>query len=342
MPTDAEILNQISTILHPTPFGNLDPSVTYRGVKVPNWEYFVTHPSAIIDRLDSALSSANGLLNFVLSPVRSFVGAVLSPLFSLADAAFGLVSDFIQSVFHKAVDLAYSAGDTIGHAVDYVSGLARGFVNDAINLLRSEAGALGLYLQGVITGVVNEARSLYAGAISFAQRVEADATQYARDIVGAASSALSGLVDTVRRDAAAWFNDAKNLAAQGIQGASNLAQSLVSHAIDLAQRAVDDLRQWASIAIRDTVGAAKAAWDAVYRDVIEPVVGGFTHFLAVEWKAAKALLGVLEDAAGWIVFVTTHAVPEIESTLEMIDHVAHLGIDDVVVWGARYGARIVG
>lgn len=341
MPTISEILDGVFTKQNPTIFGYLPPSITYKGVRVPHWEFFVSRPDHPSSRIDSVLSSANGILNVVLSPVRSFVGAVLHPLFGLLDAAYDMVSDFIQSVFGRAIDLAYSVADTLQAGVNWAIDMAGVLAND----VRNSVVGLVQFVQGVleaaISAVKNEAETLYNQATDLARRVAADALGAATFALGLAQAGFTALVDAVRRDAVAWFNDAKNLAAQGLSDVRQWASDALNAAEAFSARALHDLQAWAEDAIRDAVGAFEALWSGIVRDVIDPIVHKLEDFLGNEWKAAKALLDVLEDAIGWIIWVTTHAIPEIEGVIDATRDAASLSPEQLVQRGARFVERLV-
>jgi phage-related protein len=125
-------------------------------IGVPTW----TQPpslSSIEDRIDSALSSANGILNFALGVVRGFVHAVLHPLFAFADLTIGWVYQVIHWVFDHISNLANQARNAVARLwQDTVSLISRS-VGDV-------AGAVG-GVTSFVTRTVETAINTLTGTV---------------------------------------------------------------------------------------------------------------------------------------------------------------------------------
>lgn len=312
----AEQWNEISWFLGPS-----QNVTTVNGLRIPRNHYPMDRWGAIEDRIDSALSSANGILNTILSPVRSFVRDVLHPVINIADKALGFAYDLIHLLLEDAVNLAYDAGNVIIGARDWAITVARSLVDTAQTVLTDALHNTANFLGAVIDTVRREAGQLVDGAINFAKQVEADVASYARTIVANAQSFLSGVIDTVRRDATNWFNDAKAIAAQGLSDVRQWAETGFGAVEHLVQHAYDDLRQWATTAIKALGDGLYDIYHFIRYDILDPLVGKVEDLIGAAGKDFAGLMHVLADAAEWLIFVTTHVIPEIKAAVEWaLDH----------------------
>lgn len=329
----AEEWNEISWFLGPS-----QTVTTTNGIRVPRNHYPMDRWGAVEDRIDSALSSANGILNVILSPVRAFVRDVLHPVINIADKALGFAYDLIADLLQDAINVALDAGSTIIGARDWAIFVGQGLVNDLRTALTGALSATQGFLSGIINGVEAEARTLAGQATDFARRVESDVSQYARDLVTQASSLLSGVVDTVRRDAGNWFADAKNIVAQGLSDLRQWTGTGIAAVQGFAQHAYDDLKQWATTALDALHTGFDAVIHAIRYDILDPLVGKVEDLIGAAGHDFAGIMHVLYDAAEWLVFVTTHIVPEVKSAIEFAESLGQASLDDLARLGAGLGA----
>lgn len=325
-------------------FGNVDwrflqpPPPSINGIRQPQQGFSSTHAHSLENLVNDAINSVGGTLGTILKPVLNFVSGALHPLFAAADFALDLAYRLIDQAWGWVVTL----GVDVGHAVGNV---ALNAYNTAVALAGSVrndlTGALD-FVAGILRALIDQARADAAAAVGFTAGilnaaitdVRNVATQGFADVRTWASDGFNA----ARSFAAAAAADVKNVAAQGLADVQGWASTAIHDAVTFAEQAASDVRQWAGIALRDGLGALEASWDTVYRDVIHPSISAFEAFLDGAWRDAQGLLGVLEDAAGWLIWVTTHIIPEVEGLLHAVAGLAGKDIGELVGIGATIGA----
>lgn len=329
----AEFWNEIGRFLGPAPTVE-----TVNGIRIPRNHYPMDRWGSIEDRIDSALSSANGVLNFVLGPVRGFVHDVLHPIFYIADQAVGFAFDLIHSLLDDAIAVARDAGTAWVSGTNWAIGIAQGLVND----LRAALTAAIDFSFGVARGLINDAQAALTAAISFSAGIARGLVEDAKSIAAQGLSDLRSwattAVNTARNDLGALVSDAKNLAAQGVADVRQWAGAAINAAEGFAQHAADDVRQWAADAFNVARAGLDDALHAIRYDIIDPLVGQVEALASAAGHDFAGLMHVLGDAADWLIFVTTHIIPEVKSIVEWAESIGSSSLDDLVRTGAAIGA----
>ncbi len=298
-------------------------------ISVPAW----TQPptlTAIEDRIDSALSSANGILNFVLGPVRSFVHAVLHPIFAFADLTIGWVYQVVHWVFVHLQDLANDARRAVS-VVWFDTG----------NLVTRVLGDL----VGAAVGVLASARQLIDNAVNGLQRLVRgwvdDAIHYASAVADGARRLIDAAVSNLERLVRGWVDDAvhytsrvadalRALIAQAADATLGAAQRLVADAVAVAHRLADDALAAARGLVAGVVNVAHQLVNDLWHNVVDPLVHRFESFLANEFRWAYTLLKLFEQSAEWIAWVGSHAVPEAVATYQVLRDLGELTADEAL------------
>lgn len=332
----AEQWNEIARYLGPSPVIE-----TVAGIRIPRNHYPMDRWGAIEDRIDSALSSANGILNFVLGPVRAFVHDVLHPIFYVADQALGFAFDLIRDLLGDAINAARDAGSAIAAGTNWAIAQARNLVDAARADLTATFNAIGTFLGGVINGV----RSDLTAAISFSAGIASGLISDAKNVAAQGLSDLrswaTSAVNAARNDLSGLVHGVETVAAQGLSDLRQWATTAVGAAEDFASRAAADLRQWATDAINLARTGIDAALHAIRYDIIDPLVSDVERLLGAAGHDFAGIMKVLYDAAEWIVFVSTHIVPDVKSLIQGVEDLAGKSIQDVVAVGASAGRDFV-
>lgn len=298
-------------------------------ISVPQWG----HPfdlSSIETRIDSALSSANSILNFILSPVRSFVGAVLHPVIWFADVTVGWVYDVVHWVFDRVADLSNMARNAVRVAVDDAWDFAANWATDvrhwaenAIAGARALATTLAREASEAIVAArdfgVNFARTMKDEAVSVARGLSAQVEALARSLIANVERVARDLAADATRTARSLFDDAVRIGGNAVAAANSAAQRLVGEAVSTA-------RGFASEAAR----IAGDALDAVVRNLVKPIGDKLDGFVDGPWRWALGLLKVVEDAAEWIVWTGVNIVPELVDLFRWALDVATSDFDDLL------------
>lgn len=295
------------------------------------------HPDTLArieDRIDSALSSSNGILNFLLAPVREFVGAVLHPVLWLADLTVGWVYDVGHWTFERGRDIAVGARNAVAGAIDLAWQFAGNFASDAISVARRELGDARSWAGGIVSDVYGWARR----EISDARDYAAGVARYGLDL------AVAG-INTARDAAFAFARGVEQRARDALARAFDEAMSgldwLERHVEDVAgtlgmlvRRGIEDAIGAARALAREAVDAGHAAIDNLMRHVIDPLTGELRNFIDLEWRWAMGLLHLIEDAAHWIQWVGSRIVPDAIELWQFARHVLTDDMDDLLGIGA--------
>lgn len=299
------------------------------------------HPnvSAVEDRIDSALSSANGILNFALGPVRGFVGAVLHPIISFADRTLDWIFGVIHWGYDHARDIAGDARRAIAAVIDYI---ARETSN-----------------------IAGQAFTAAVGMVSTLRREAFDAIDGLRRLVGSSVGAFSDVIQGIydkAMAAAQWFarlaaNEAKDFArslfntvGQLVDQATAIARRLFDQAVDVARQLAGDVRSFAATAVEGAISfargvltqaidAAKSLVDVLMRTVVAPLVGRFEDFVGQQWRWAIGLLHLIEDVGEWLLWVDRWLVHEAVATYRAIRDLADADLTELAGIGVSLGAR---
>lgn len=311
------------------------PSLDIRIPQWGGWEHWLLH---VEDRIDSALSSSNWALNALLSPVRSFVGYTLHPLFAFGDFLWGWGIDIAHWVFDHVPDLGWD----VLYAFASFWNFTTDYANFVAGILRNEASTLFNEAKNFATNAVNTGvsglRTLIDDARGYATDLFWKGASYANGIVQGAIDRAEALVSAARDFASDLFWKSVQFADAGLHTAADALATAAGKLYEFAQavehRAADLAKKLADGAL----GLAEDAIDVLKRDVWDKIFGPFQSFLSNEWHWAFGLLKVLESAAEWLVWATFHLVPEVRDTYKALKQLATADIGDLARWGASVGA----
>lgn len=278
-------------------------------IRVPSWD----HPDfldSVEHRIDDAISSANSILNFVLGPVRGFVGAVLHPVIAFADLTIGWVYGVIHWAFDRVGDLASQVKNAVTFAVLEAKDYAASLVSSVVDIASGVGAAVRDLIAQAVHVVYRTVRSWVNDAIHYASAV-ADG---ARDLIARAIAAALELVTGWVHNAIAYTSrvaDAvRDLIARATEATLHTVGDLLADVRGFAETVGAGAVKIAEGLIDTATRAGKAALDFVVEHVVKPIAGKLDAFIDQQWSWAVGLLHLVEDAGEWIVWVGRFAVPE--------------------------------
>lgn len=328
----AEQWNELGRFLGPSPVVE-----TVNGIRIPRNHYAADRWASIEDQLDRWINSSNSVLNLLLSPVRAFVHDILHPAFRVVDQAVGFAFDLISSLLGDAINVARDAGSAIRSAITWTLNAAEGLIAKAV----ADLTAVISFSSGVLRGLIDDARSDLTAAVSFSAGIARGLVDDARTVAAQGLSDLRSwattAVNAARSDLSGLVNAAETVAAQGVADVRQWASDAFNTAEGFAQRAANDVRQWASDAFNVARAGVDDALHALRLDIIDPLVGDVEKLLGAAGKDFAGIMGVLYDAAEWLVFVTTHIIPDVKSLIQFAENLGGTSIDDLARTGAWIG-----
>ena len=306
-------------------------------ITIPQWAGWENWQQRAEDRINDAISSANPVLNFVLSPVRGFVDRVLHPLFGFGDFLWRWGIDVSHWVMDRISDAAWSTYFAIQGAISdvtdlakFLTGLARGYAEQLFNDARNLA-----------TGLANDVRAFAAAGIrdvsDFANKVYWDSIAFADKLVRDAQSFTASVITTVRDSLARSITNLEGWARTALDDVTGLAWKLGAAALEFAKGVESRVTDLADALYHKALDAAESGLDLLRRDVLDPLVGAFESFIDHEWKWAFDLLQLLESAAEWIAWVGSRLVPEVVDTYQTMKAMADTDIETLARWGVAIG-----